>query len=409
MGIDKQNIRYFIGTTDREPLKYRCGETVTFTVRAYEQQNDTRAAFACPMLRYVLKKDNCKYTIEELVPCEDGIFTLSCTLDEPGFCYLNVFMCDEYGEIMHDCESFSGAAGFDVHRISQALGDPCDFDDFWQKMLSEAYKIPAVATQRVQRQPINDNSLVWDIKVSAPGVMPSSFLVAMPKDTLQGKRYPIRLTFSAYGVSDINTPSGENSIDIIANPHGTMNGQGNEYYEAMSKGPCKGFGFDKKQNKSPETCYFKDMLLRDVQTLRYAVTLPEWDGKTVISNGGSMGAMRATALAALCSETVTSLEIAIPWHCDLGGPLKGRVRGWRPDLSNGICYFDTVSFAKRVKCPVTVYAGLGDTVCRAASECVLFNNIRTPKRITFSQGNDHGYQMREPESYTYDENWNTVK
>lgn len=409
MGIDKQNIKYFIGTTDKDPLKYKCGETVTFTVKAYEQQNGTKIPFVCPMFKYILKKDNCNYTVEDTLECIDGTLTVKCTLDVPGFCYLNVFMCNEYGEIMQDCESFSGAAGADVHKIGQALEDPSDFDEFWAEKLSELRNIPVTVTQKVPREPVNDVSFVWDVKVTSIGVMPSSFLIAIPKDTLHGKKYPIHLSFSAYGVSDISTPSGESSIDIIANPHGIMNGQSPEYYEAMGRGLCKNFGFDKKQNESPETCYFKNMLLRDIQTLRYAMTLPEWDGNTIISHGGSMGAMRATALAALCNEYVTALEIAIPWHCDLGGPLKGRVRGWRPELSNGIRYFDTASFAKRLKCPVTVYAGLGDTVCRAVSECVLFNNIRSPKKITFSQGNDHGYQMREEESHTYDENWNNIK
>lgn len=408
MGTDKQNIKYFLGTTNKNPLKYKCGEEIIFTVRSYELADGEKRPFACPMFRYTIKRDNCKTIIDELVSGKDGTLTVSSSMDTPGFCYIEVHMCDEYGEPMNDCESFSGSAGAQVEEIQQALADPDDFDEFWQNKLKELSAIPPVAMEKINIPSINDVSTAWDLKVASYGAMPASFKLAIPKDASQGKKYPIRICFSAYGVSDIKTPSGTSSIDIMANPHGIMNNQCEDYYKFTEKGLCKNFGFDATLNQSPNTCYFKNMILRDVQTLRYAMTLPEWNGKNIISTGGSMGAMRASALAALCNEFVTSLEISITWHCDIGGQLKGRMRGWRPNLTHGLRYFDTVAFAKRLKCPVKMYAGLGDTVCRAMGECALFNSIQTKKQITFNQGNEHGYSMREPEAYTFDENWNEM-
>ena len=110
-----------------------------------------------------------------------------------------------------------------------------------------------------------------------------------------------------------------------------------------------------------------------------------------------MGAFQSTALTALCPE-VTRLKLHIPWLCDLGGILDGRLRGWRPNiqteagLCEGIRYYDTANFGRRVTCPVRIEAGLGDYICPPSGVTSFYNVIPSDrKELHFEQNRTHAY------------------
>ena len=95
-------------------------------------------------------------------------------------------------------------------------------------------------------------------------------------------------------------------------------------------------------------------------------------------------------MAAL-SDGGTGCFIRVPWFCDLGGIALGRVEStFRPQPAPGLAYFDTVNFAKRVRAPVEIEAGLTDWVCPPSGVWVLYNNLNCPAKLTMFQGLDHG-------------------
>lgn len=55
-------------------------------------------------------------------------------------------------------------------------------------------------------------------------------------------------------------------------------------------------------NTDREKSYFLDMYLRDSRALDYLMTRPDWDGKTIVLMGGSMGGQQSIALAGLRPE-----------------------------------------------------------------------------------------------------------
>ena len=69
--------------------------------------------------------------------------------------------------------------------------------------------------------------------------------------------------------------------------------------------------------------------------------------------------------------------------------------GWRPGYSNGIRYYDTVYFAKRIKCPVEMLAGLGDYTCPPSGITVLYYNFTSEKKITWWQNRTHSYTPKD--------------
>ena len=56
-------------------------------------------------------------------------------------------------------------------------------------------------------------------------------------------------------------------------------------------------------NTDREISYFLNMYLRDSRVLDYLMTRPDWDGKTIVLMGGSMGGQQSLALAGLRPKT----------------------------------------------------------------------------------------------------------
>jgi cephalosporin-C deacetylase-like acetyl esterase len=131
------------------------------------------------------------------------------------------------------------------------------------------------------------------------------------------------------------------------------------------------------------------MMLRLMRALQFVKSLPEWNGRDLIVTGTSQGGMQAVAAAAL-DQDVTRCEASKAWCADLAGISLERTPGWRPDLLQGILYYDTASMGKRVSCEVSLISGLGDDVCRPSGLTVLYNQIPSSKKtITYIQGNGH--------------------
>ena len=75
-----------------------------------------------------------------------------------------------------------------------------------------------------------------------------------------------------------------------------------------------------------------------------------------------------------------------------------------PEWTPALGYYDGVNHAKRIKCPVTISAGLGDYICPPSGVVTLYNNIKSNVRLTFHQGQTHGYTMKNAPSYSIEKN-----
>ena len=387
---------YFVGTTDKSPLEYRCNEKLVFSAKVYTRDDDGDKLFPCPKIRYVLCKDGYGICDEQCIDGKDAYFELETELDKPGFCFVTLYACDENGDPLPECESIMLAAGVEIEKITRAGKEPEDFDEFWAGAVGELDEVKPEIISFREVECSDKNFYARDVMIKCAGSKPSSFTLSFPCDAAEGKKYPIQMVFHGYGCGTALPACVPDVISVEVNPHGYLNFQDNEYYQEFANGELNGFGFN--GNETPDDCYFKYMILRDIQALRFAMTLDEWDGKNIICSGGSMGGFQSTAVATLCSDLVTGLSTGVAWMCDLQGLVEEkRIRGWLPEPKNGILYYDTVSFAKRVKCPVDMGVSMGDTVCRVSGLCAYYNAFTTPKQAIFYQGNDHGYAMRKPE------------
>ena len=65
-------------------------------------------------------------------------------------------------------------------------------------------------------------------------------------------------------------------------------------------------------NTDREKSYFLNMYLRDSRALDYLLTRPDWDGKTIVLTGGSMGGQQSLVLAGLRPEKITAVLVCVP-------------------------------------------------------------------------------------------------
>jgi cephalosporin-C deacetylase-like acetyl esterase len=135
-------------------------------------------------------------------------------------------------------------------------------------------------------------------------------------------------------------------------------------------------------NTDREKSYFLDMYLRDSRVLDYLLTRPDWDGKTIVLTGGSMGGQQSFALAGLRPDKITAMLVCVPAGADANGDLHGRKAGYpnwpsnNPDAMTTGLYFDPINFASHIKAHVMAGMGFIDTTAPPAGIWTALNQVQ---------------------------------
>lgn len=389
----------FVGSTDKNPLEYQPGEQMTFSIQCLEDGKPVQGQ----NLLWKRSGDDGKTDSGIAVSSSDEPLQIKTSIDLPGFVRIQVFPCDSEGNILkgnQERNQFNGGAGILLDKI-EGLPEPKDFDDFWnrQKKILSQVPINAKLTPIECKAP---DVLVYDVKIDSSSLTPASGYLVMPKNA-SPKSLPATVAYHGYSVrsANINIEAGRKQIYLEINGHGILNGQSNEYYETLGRTFLKNYGFSKEENQNPDSCFWCGMMMRGLRALQYVKTLPEWDGVNLTTTGGSQGGMQCLTMAGLDPD-VTQVNAYVPWFSDVSGAeCSARLDSvFMPGWVEGLGYFDTSNHAKRIKCKVTIHAGLGDYVCPPSGEMVLYNSISSPKEIIFNQGMTHGFNPQENDSFS---------
>jgi len=386
--------RYFIGSTDKDALSYAVGEEIRFDLALVEPDG---SPVCCPEFRYCCRGDDGKVE-EGFADGMTGTFTYRTASYCAGYVHLTVTPCDAEGNPLPGCDIFEGGACAGFDGIRETGAEPADFDAFWTRVIREELDPVEPVPVYMQEFHCGDpGDIVYDVRIACPGKNPVSGYLRMPRNAAEHS-LPVTVTYMGYGVGTAGIPLKSTGITFAVNQHGLQNGQPVSYYKKLAETEYAGFGFSREENKNPDTVYFKHMVLRALQALRYCRTLPQWDGKNLTVCGGSMGAFQAVSAAAW-DHGVTKLEAHIPWMCDLWGVKAGKLAGWRPECDPGIAYYDTASMGARVTCETAVFAGLGDYICPPSGVTALYHNIKGRKTLTMHQNRTHPYMAPRFEQY----------
>ncbi|MBA4147273.1 MAG: acetylxylan esterase [Verrucomicrobia bacterium] len=367
---------------DRPDALYQVKESVIFKIALTRNGEPvTTGKITC-----VLSNDDAVELKNEEIALSEKPMVIVGKLDFPGFLRCKATFKDEAGKTL---VALAGA-GIEPSKINASAPVPNDFDSFWaakKKALAQIPMEPAVTPVESKRPTVES----FDVQLKCWGDVPVSGYLVKPKGA-KPKSLPAIIFFHAANVESASliaategAEAGMLAFDI--NPHGSPNGKPLEFYQELAKGKLAGYPAQGRESR--DTSYFLGMFLRGVRAVDYLTSLPEWDGKTVILRGSSMGGGQAFAVAGLDSR-VTAFAANVPALCDHTGAIAGWPRlvqfgadgkPTNPNVFETARYFDAMNFATRTKADALVCVGFIDHVCRPTSVYAAYNNLPSNKRI----------------------------
>ncbi|MEO8062189.1 MAG: GDSL-type esterase/lipase family protein [Pseudomonadota bacterium] len=305
--------------------------------------------------------------------------TIEATLSEPGMVYV---------EIVNSSNSKTRALGAAVapEKIGPAVPAPADFDAFWAAKIKALRAVPAkpVLTAKPSEKDGVDFAILKMDHVGGKHVWGQ---VAKPHDPTNKKKYPglliLQWASPPYPLQKawVTDRAAEGWLAVNIEPHDVMPDQPKEYYDAVPDAIKQYNGIETRDR---DKNYFLQMYLADIRAADYLASRPDWDGKTLVVMGTSMGGQQSLCTAGLHPK-VTAMLINVPAGADASGTAHGRKTGYPfwdandPAVMKTAPYFDTVNCASHIKVPSLVAMGFIDTVTPPVGIWAAFNELKGPK------------------------------
>ncbi len=322
------------------------------------------------------------------------------TLDKPGFrdCIFSVMINGK--KYSHHVK-----VGFSPDKIKPYTEMPDGFMDFWKNNIKEASEFPLKYTKEkaeeyctekidcylIKLQLNNRGQAVYGYLFYPKNAKPGSCPVVLSppgagiktiKEPLRHKYYAeegfIRLEFEIHG---LNPTMSEEQFKEISN---AFNGKENGYLTN---------GMDNKDNY-----YMKRVYLSCLRCIDLLTSLPEWDGKNVIVQGGSQGGALAMITAGL-DKRVTACVVNHPALSDMAGYMAGRAGGYphffrtrgmdTKEKLETMSYYDVVNFARLIKADTFMTWGFNDNTCPPTTSYAVYNTLECNKEALITPINEH--------------------
>jgi cephalosporin-C deacetylase-like acetyl esterase len=343
---------------------------------------------ATAKFHYVIKRNNFTAIATGEFDLASGQATIETTLDAPGMVYVEVTPADApvaKDEAARDqVKALQAGAAFEPWRIRRAAPRPADFDAFWDGKLKAQAALP-INARLTPTITATAGVELYTVQLDALGSHVHGYLA---KPAREGK-FPALMLYQWAGVYALNpdwaTKRAEEGwlvFDVGAH----------DLFPNESHGvPAEYFKIGENDR---ETSYFLFMYLRDARAIDYLKTRPDWDGRTIVIMGTSMGGHQSLVAAALHPEA-TAVLVNEPSGANTLGELYGYFTGY-PNYSRegeraiaAAPYFDTVNFTSRIQAPVLAAVGFIDTVCPPAGVWMALTQIPGAKEVIGMVESDH--------------------
>lgn len=387
----------WVTVPDHADWVYRTGENANVEVQFYKYgvpQNDV-------VVEYEIGPDMLPAEKSGKVTLKDGKAMIPVgTMKEPGFrdCRLKATVGDK--TYKHHVK-----VGFSPEQIEPYTKMPADFDQFWADNLAELSKVKLQYTMKPSEKYSTDKFEAYLVNLIINNQKQSVYgYLFIPRDAKPGS-CPIVVCPPGAGIKTIKDPMrhryyAENGcIRFEMEIHGLNPEITTEEFNEMTRafnGRENGYlsnGLDHRDNY-----YMKRVYLALVRTVDFLTTLPQWDGKNVIMQGGSQGGALALIGTAL-DQRVTACVVNHPALSDMAGYKSGRAGGYphffrvegmdTPEKLNTMAYYDVVNFARNIKVPVYMTWGYNDDVCPPTTSYAVWNVISSPKESLITPINEH--------------------
>jgi cephalosporin-C deacetylase len=330
--------------------------------------------------KWTIRRNNAAVLKEGKLDLSSGKDVIEIAADQPGMLYAAVEAyagADHFegGNTGRNTGFYAVGAAVAPTKIERSTPRPSDFDTFWDGKLAAQSSVPINAT-------------LTPVETAVPGVELNIFQLDALGSKARGYvakparagTFPAVIQLQYAGVYALNAAAvakraseGWLILDVDSHDKLPSDPSGDVPRSYQSVG-----------NTDRETSYFLNMYLRDARVLDYLLTRPDWDGRTLVLMGGSMGGQQSLALAGLRPGKISAVLVCVPAGADSNGDLHGRKAGYpnwpsdNPAAMKTSLYFDTVNFASRITAPVMASMGFIDTTSPPAGIWTMLNQIQGP-------------------------------
>lgn len=296
--------------------------------------------------------------------------------------------------------------GFSVGDIRPFTQEPKDFMDFWKANVKDMEQTPLQYTKEMAKEYCTDKVDCYLVKlqVNRQGQSIYAYLF-YPKNAKKGS-CPVVLCPPGAGIKTIKEPLrhkyyAENGcVRMEMEIHGLDPRLPQETFKDIStafNGRENGYLENGLSNR--DNYYMKRVYLALVRAIDLLTSLPEWDGKNVIVQGGSQGGALSIIAAGLDSR-VTQCVANHPALSDMAAySAKGRTGGYphfnripgtlTPEKIKTMAYYDVVNFARHAKCDTYMTWGYNDNACPPTTSYAVWNTLNCPKEALLTPINEH--------------------
>ncbi len=346
---------------------------------------------------YAIKKNNQVVIKTGILDLSTGRPSIEVTLDEPAMVYVGISSPGG--------ETFAVGAAVAPERLQPSALRPVDFDAFWKSKIKMLRAIPenTILTPSDSGLPDVDYATIKMDHINGTHVYGQ---LAKPKR--KGK-FPALIIFQwaspPYPLQKqwVTDHAAKGWLVLNIEPHDVLIDQPPSYYSSL---PQELKNYQSIGQDDRDRNYFLQMYLADFRAVDYLAKRSDWDGKTLVVMGTSMGGQQSLCVAGLNSK-VTHVIVNEPAGCDSNGPLHGRASGYpnwpsdNPRVIETALYFDVVNFASRIKATSLVAMGFTDTVAPPVGIWTAFNQIKGPKEAVQMIDSAHNNQATPAQQRPY--------
>lgn len=375
---------------------YETGEKATVDIQLYQYGIPQDGV----VVSYELGNDLMPADAQGEVVLKKGRATIVMgTMKEPGFrdCRMTVKLGDQ--TYKHHIK-----VGFSVDKIRPYTQMPADFEAFWQKNKEELAAFPLTYSKELVEEYCTEKTDCYLVKVpiNKRGQAVYGYLT-YPKNAQKGS-CPVVLCPPGAGIKTIKEPMRRKNyaergcIRLEIEIHGLNPTMTPEEFKEISTAFGHESNYLNINLENRDNYYMKRVYLACVRCIDLLTSLPEWDGKNVIVQGGSQGGGLALVTAGL-DERVTHCVANHPALSDMAGFEAGRADGYphfsrtpgmtTPEKVQTMAYYDVVNFARLVKAQTYLTWGFNDDVCAPTTSYAAYNVLTCPKEALVTPINEH--------------------
>src|SRR5499427_5556065 len=276
---------------------YGVGKTVGWTVAVAEGEHASAGEYT-----YVVKENGQRVIKQGSLDLARGPGKIEASLGEPGMVRVEIRPpagTKQFGNMHTGGDGIVAlGAAVDPTKIKPVTPRPADFDSFWQAKIALLDRVPV-------------NAMVTAAPSGAEGVEYATFRLdnvggahvygqmAWPK---QGGTLPALVIFQwaapPYPLqrSWVTDRAREGWLAVNVEPHDVPGDMPQAFYDAL---PQMLKQYQSINDTDRDHDYFLQMYLGDYRALEYVTSLPQWNGRTLVANGISMGGQQSLVMAGL--------------------------------------------------------------------------------------------------------------